>query len=241
MKKLFAILVAITLVASFVYAGDDITPAAKAGATSLNFTFGGLGTFNLGGFGPSAQYPTDPNGDYTSTPAGISLSFFTSNTAAIRIGLQAQYMNKTFPYNGTNGTDGTGSAFAAGVSLDFLGYMGSSNSRVRPYLGGGLLFTLSSNDYKPAVPSGVTQSETKNSQPAGIQAAVVGIAGAEFFIYNEISISAEYQLNVFGIQSLSDTKYTSGIPGDQTQTAKNGSVTQILGFGALGATVHIYF
>ena len=77
MKKLFAILVAITLVASFVYAGDDITPAAKAGATSLNFTFGGLGTFNLGGFGPSAQYPIDRTGDYSwSSRSNQSFTFY---------------------------------------------------------------------------------------------------------------------------------------------------------------------
>ncbi len=237
MKKLFAVLMAIILVASYVYAGDDIIPAAKTGATSLNFTFGGLGAFDFGGVGPSVPVP-DQSGNTSSTPAGISLSFFMSNSAALRIGLQVQYDSKTIPSNLTNGTDGSGSLFAAGLSLDYIGYMASSNSRVRPYLGGGLLFTYSSNDEKDPHASGETQYERKDYQPAGIGAEVVGIVGAEFFIYNEISVSAEYQLNVFGIQSFSDTKTTSG---STTITTKNGSLTEILGFGALGATVHIYF
>ena len=239
MKKLFAILVAITLVASFVYAGDDITPAAKAGATSLNFTFGGLGTFGFGCAGLTSSVQTSSSD--ISVPLGMSISFFSSNSAALRIGLQAQLQSKTLPSNLTNGTDGSESAFAGGLSLDYIGYMGSSSSRIRPYLGAGILFIYSSNDYKPAVASGAPQSETKNTQPAGIAAELRGIVGAEFFIYNEISISAEYQLNLFGIESFADTKYTDGTSGHQQPPIKNGSGTQILGFGTIGATVHFYF
>ena len=39
----------------------NITPKG-AGAKSLNFTFGGLGAFNLGGAGPSVSVP-DQNGN----------------------------------------------------------------------------------------------------------------------------------------------------------------------------------
>jgi opacity protein-like surface antigen len=228
MKKLFAVLVVIALVASFVYAGDDITPSAKAGATSLNFTFGGLGAFNLGEAGPSVPEPV-------SIPAGISVSYFLNNNSAVRVGLQIQYGSETDPYQGTgSGTDGSKSEFGLGISGDYLMYMASS-SRVRPYLGGGLLLTYSSNDIKyPASPN-TTQQEIQNSIPAGVEFQLRGLAGAEFFIYNEMSISAEYQLNLFGIQSYSDTKNT---PGSAT---KNGSRMQILGFNALAATVHIYF
>jgi opacity protein-like surface antigen len=238
MKKLFVVLIAISLMASFAYAGDEMTPAAKAGATSLNFTFGGLGTFNFGCAG--LIYPIQTTASTISVPYGMSVSFFTGNSSALRIGLQVQNQSMTIPSNLTNGTDGSQSQFAAGISLDYVGYMGSINNRVRPYLGLGVLFDYSTNDYKPAVASGVTQPETKNSftNPAGIAAGIRGIAGAEFFIYNEISVSAEYQLNLFGIESFADTKSTFGTI---TTTTKNGSGTQILGFGALGATVHIYF
>ncbi|MGD1044962.1 MAG: outer membrane beta-barrel protein [Bacteroidota bacterium] len=228
MKKLFTVLVAIALIASLAFAGDDITPSAKSGATSLNFTFGGLGAFNLGEAGPSVPQPV-------AIPAGISISYFLNNNNAVRVGLQIQYGSETDPYQGTgSGTDGNRSEFGLGISGDYLMYIASS-SRVRPYLGGGFLLTYSSNDVKYAAGPGATQQEIQNSQPAGVGFQLRGLAGAEFFIYNEMSISAEYQMNLFGIESFSDTKNTPG------STTKNGSQMQILGFQALAATVHIYF
>ena len=66
---------------------------------------------------------------------------------------------------------------------------------------------------------------------------LIGIAGAEFFIYSEISLSAEYQLNVISVSSFSDIQTTVG---GTTYTAKGGSATNILGIGGGWLTLHIY-
>jgi hypothetical protein len=227
MRKILTAVLLAMLVASLAYAGDGVTPAAKAGAVSLNFTFGGLGAFNLGGPGPAPF----------NTPAGISVSFFLSSTDAFRVGLQAQNSSQTIPWTGTvSGTDGSNSAFGLGFSGDYLRYTGTTG-RVRPYLGLGFLATYSTNDHKDAAATGQTQPETQDTQPAGVTFGTRGILGAQFFFFNELSVSAEYQLNLYSLTSYSDTKR---IIGTTTTTTKNGSVTQLFGFGALGATVHIY-
>jgi opacity protein-like surface antigen len=226
MKKILAAVLVMT-VTSLANAGDGVTPAAKAGAVSLNFTFGGLGAFDLAGSGPATF----------SAPAGVSLSFLVSGADALRLGLQVQDQYTTTPYSGTgNGTDGSYSAFSIGFNGDYLRYIGTV-SRVRPYLGAGLLTTFSTNETKsPAAPS-QTQQETQDTQPAGVTFGARGILGAEFFVFDELSVSAEYQLNFYSLTLYSDTKRVSG---NVTTATKNGWNRQLFGFGALGATVHLY-
>jgi len=68
---------------------------------------------------------------------------------------------------------------------------------------------------------------------------LAGFVGAEFFIYPEVSISAEYQLTLFSLTSKSDKVESRKNKTDVT--TKQGSSTQILGFGAANATIHIFF
>jgi opacity protein-like surface antigen len=228
MKQIVAAVLCALLTSTLANAGDSVTPVAKSGAVSLNFTFGGLGAFGLAGSGPAPF----------NAPAGISVSIFLSNPDAVRLGLQIQSVYSTTPYTGTgSGTDGTSSAFGLGFSGDYLRYIGTS-SRVRPYLGLGVLSTYTTNDTKNPVASGQTQLETEDAQPAGVTIGTRGIVGAEFFIYSELSVSAEYQLNLYSVILYSDTKRTIG---NTTTATKNGWGRQLFGFGALGATVHFYF
>jgi hypothetical protein len=53
-----------------------------------------------------------------------------------------------------------------------------------------------------------------------------------------LSISAEYRLNVIELMSASDEE---AITGPVTVTQKGGSATTMLGFGAIGAILQIYF
>jgi opacity protein-like surface antigen len=228
MRKIVTAVLCVVLAGTLANAGDNVTPVAKSGAVSLNFTFGGLGAFDLAGSGPIPF----------NAPAGISLSIFLSNPDAVRLGLQVQSQYNSTPYAGAGtGTDGTSSAFGLGFSGDYLRYIGSS-SRVRPYLGFGVLSTYTTNDTKNPVASGQTQVETEDAQPAGVTIGTRGILGAEFFIYSELSVSAEYQLNLYSVTLYSDTKRTVG---NTTTATKNGWGRQLFGFGALGATVHFYF
>jgi opacity protein-like surface antigen len=213
---------------------QEFKPAAKAGATSFNFTFAGLGAFGIG--------PAGVNG-------GISLSFFLSNDAALRLGLQGILNSSTQPWNDNSGnatnpgTDGTTSSFGLGVGADYLMYASSITPRVKPYLGAGVYVTMNSSSVKPAISDAAgtaTVTETKNGNGnEGLSFGLAGIAGAEFFLYPEISVSAEYQLTLFSLTSKSDRVVS--YKGSPSVTTKQGSATQILGFKTFGATLHIYF
>ena len=234
MKKAFVLIVASLLVLGMARA-QDVQPVVKAGAKSINFTFGGLGTFGLGAAG---------------VRGGISGTYFMTQDAAFRVGLQVFSNSTTTPWNDlttnkTNpGADGSTSSFALGVGVDFLLHFNASTPRVRPYIGAGARVVTQSSDNKPALATASangTLTETKNGSAGdGLTFGFAGIMGAEFFIFSSISISAEYQLNLFSVTSNADQVVSiKGAPSDIT--TKQGSATSILGFGAAGATIHIYF
>jgi outer membrane protein W len=231
MKKIAIALVVVMIASSALFA-QDIQPAAKAGAKSLNFTFAGLGVFGLG----------SPN-----VTGGLGASYFLSNDAALRVGLQIQSTSTTTPWNDvTNsnpGADGKSSTFGFGVTADYLMYMSGMTSRVKPFAGVGVGFMMNSSDVKHAVANNAgngTLLEVKNGTANdGTTFYIAAAMGAEFFLYPELSLSAEYDLNLIGITSLSDA--TTSVKGSPDITTKRGSTTTILGFGAAGATLHIYF
>ena len=234
MKRALALVVASSLVFGMALA-QDVQPVVKSGAKSINFTFGGLGTFGLGAAG---------------VKGGISGSYFLTQESAVRIGLQVFSNSTTTPWNdltanGTNpGSDGSTSTFAFGVGADYLMYINASTPRVRPYFGAGFRVISQSSDSKPAVataaPNG-TLVETKNGTGGdGLTFGFAGILGAEFFIFPAISLSAEYQLNLFSTTSNAD-QVTSIKGASSSVTTKQGSSTSILGFGSAGGSIHIYF
>jgi opacity protein-like surface antigen len=228
MKKAITIVVAAVLVSTVALA-QDVQPVVKAGAKSLNFTFSGFGAFGLGAAGVNG---------------GISGSYFLKEDAALRVGLQVAYNSSTIPWNGVAaGSDGSTSQFGVGVGVDYLAYMNALTPRVKPYVGAGIAFMTQSSDYKPASPNPVpvgNLTETKGGAGNdGTSFGVVGIVGAEFFLYPEISLSAEYQLNVFSMLSKADQ--VNSYQGASSTTTKQGSSTAILGFGSAGAGLHIYF
>jgi opacity protein-like surface antigen len=122
-------------------------------------------------------------------------------------------------------------------------FLNSMSPRVKPYLGAGVGFALNSSDVKYRISNTAingTATETKNGGASdGLVFGLVAILGAEFFVYNEISLSAEYTLGLYQMTSRSDQ--TDSRKGLSDVTTKQGSSYQILGFGAAGATLHIYF
>ncbi len=224
MKKTISVFIAVMLFSGVMFA-QDVQPAVKAGSKSLNFTFGGLGAFGL---------------NATGVNGGLGASYFLSSDAAVRLGLQIRSVSSTIPANpgtGQTGTDGSQSTFTLGIGADYLMYMMGATSRVRPYMGAGFAFSMISDTRKNAVIAPAVQGELKGTG-AGINLGLMGIAGAEFFLYPELSLSAEYTLNLFNMNSPSDLVSTSG---STSVTTKQTSSTTILGFGAAGATLHIYF
>ena len=234
MKRALTLVVASSLVFGMALA-QDVQPIVKSGAKSINFTFGGLGTFGLGAAG---------------VKGGISASYFLTKESALRIGLQVFSNSTTTPWNdfttnGTNpGSDGSTSSFALGFGADYLMYIDASTPRVRPYFGVGARVITQNSDSKPAVataaPNG-TLVETKNGSGGdGLTFGFAGILGAEFFLWPAISVSAEYQLNLFSTTSNAD-QVTSFKGATSSITTKQGTSTSILGFGSAGGSIHIYF
>ncbi len=224
MKKILAVILAVVMMCGVVLAQDVQNLGTKAGDKSMNFTFGGLGSFGIGATGPAG---------------GIGLSYFLGSNAAVRAGLQVRSTSSTIPANpatGQTGTDGSNSSFTLGLSADYLMYMQGATSRVRPYMGAGVGFSMGSTDSKNAVIAPAIQGETKGG--AGITLGLMGIIGAEFYLYPEMSVSAEYTLTLFSMTSPADVVVTSG---STSTTTKQTSSSQILGFGQGGATLHIYF
>ena len=215
MKKVLAILIVGILVCGIAFAQD--APAGnKQGAKSLNFMFGGLGNFGIG----------SPN-----TYGGVSVSYFLSGDAAVRAGLNIGYTSTSQdpPSTVVNGLKQETSDFAVALQTDYLMYMNSASSRVRPYFGGGILFGMMSGTEK-----NTTADEISTG---GIELGVAGVIGAEFYIYNELSLSAEYSVNVIDLVMPSDTEVTNA---GTTVKTPGVSKTTILGFRAVGAALHIY-
>jgi opacity protein-like surface antigen len=229
MKKALALFTSLFIVATTL-SSQELKPVAKAGARTLNFSFTGLGSFGLTGEGYNG---------------GIGVSYFKDSDVAFRLGIQASYHSETSPWNSVNNTMGTDNKFTTtsfGGNFDYLTYIEGITTRVRPYWGPGVGVTYSSSDNKFSnslnAPDG-TFIETKNMSGGGLSFGFHGILGAEFFVYPEISLSAEYQVNLFTYYSRFDRVDIRKNQPDVT--TKQGNVFDILGIGAGGASLHIYF
>ena len=232
MKRVVLTLLALSLSGSAAIA--QVTPAVKKGAKSLNFTFGGIGTFGLAGTGPAG---------------GVGISYFLNPSAAVRVGLQVRKYHRTLSFNGgagATGVDGSDEGMQVGGAVDYLRYMNGATSRVRPYFGVGVGIMNVSNSTQPAAATGVTPTQTKNATggiPAGF--ANPGMTfdahlnlGAEFFLFNEVSVAGEYVLNAFSRSSPADQQVINGAT---TTTTRGNAVSTVFGFGTAGASVRIYF
>ena len=224
MKRLSLVVTVILIFALNAFA-QDVKPAVGTGSKSLNFTFDGLGTFGLNGTGPWG---------------GLGVSYFLDENTAVRIGWQVGYKDSTILYtNIGSGTDGGKSDLMLGFGGDYLMYMNGATSRVRPYMGAGIEMVFSSTNYTYAISSSAGTGVPTEIKSGSLSLNLHAVAGAEFFIYPELSLSAEYGLNLFDYQKNKNTEYL--YKNVSSVTVKNGSTITILGFGAAGATLHIYF
>jgi opacity protein-like surface antigen len=210
---------------------QDVSPSLGAGSKAMLFTFSGLSFLGANAF-----------------DGGFGAKYYLAGPLALRAGLQFTVANQDIPANppaGVTGTDGsrsaTGYGISAAVEYHFL------TTRVSPYVGGGLSFNNLTTETKSAVIAPATQTITKNSQTAvaingtnytaGMNLGVGGLAGVEFFVTKEISLSGEYQLG-YTMTSHPDQEVTNG---NTTVTTQVGGGTTI-GIGAVGAlTLAVYF
>jgi len=223
MKKILLVALAILVIGSVSY-GQDVVPNLTAGSKALVFTFGGLSNLAANNFS-----------------GGFGAKYYLSSSMAVRGVLQFSSAGTTTPANpatGDVGVDGETSNTTIGVGGAVELHMGSG--RVSPYLGGGVGFSTTSTESKnpaTATPPAVPVQTTVKNNNAPTTFTVYAMAGFEFFLWKEASLSGEYRIG-FSSSSLKDVETTTGAT---TTTVKQGSSSTI-GIAAQGALVlAVYF
>lgn len=226
-SRLLAGLLGVAFLGSVAFA-QDVTPSIGAGSKAMLFTFSGLNALGANAY----------NG-------GLGAKFFVTAPIAIRASLQFMTANEKVPAD-PSGTDGSISGTTMGISAG--GEYHLTMARVSPYVGAVLGFsTTSTKNETSIVPPATTNIVVKNDLAgeniggiafaAGNALGIAGLAGAEFFITKELSLSAEYQLG-YTLISQYDQERTVA---NTTFKTKAGSISTI-GISAVGAlTLAIYF
>jgi opacity protein-like surface antigen len=197
---------------------QSISPNLTKGTESLLFSFGGFSNLTAGNF-----------------DGGIGAKYYFKDRAALRLGVQIATADQDIPANpgpGQQGTDGEASGSRLGVSAALELHRGTGRANV--YLGGGVGFSKASTEVKsPVIGPSTNQTIVKNDRNgesingitflAGTGFNLFALAGAEFFLFQEVSLAAEYRLG-FAKLSRSDEEVTSG---NQTTTTKVGASSGI--------------
>ena len=229
------LLVTLFFLCTLAFAQDESKTSIAGGAKALIFEFDGLANLSADSY-----------------EGGIGGKIFFNKSLALRVGFNFDRSSETRPANPDAdevGIDGeyVSSSFGllAGIEIHT-----NSKSRVSPYFGGGLGFNKSSVENKlpdtyPDV-TGATSYRQINEQTGNYEFGIFGLAGAEFFLVKEISLSAEYNFTiVFYNDGDIKTKYvvTAGDPGfipdDDTTKGNSG---WLIGTNARGRLIlSIYF
>jgi hypothetical protein len=210
MTKLNILLILIILICSIssVQAGD---PYFKKQSKALLFEFSGLDNLGANSF----------NG-------GIGGKYFINNRMAVRGSLQFMTIDETIPFQGTGGFDGEAQADRFGISAAIEVHF--DTSRVNPYFGGGLGIAFTSTESRTAEADPTDQVVIKNDTDGefgyygGTEFTLFGMIGVEIFIFDKLSLAAEYRLG-YGNNSRKDMEVTQG---NTTTTFEQGSIK---GFG----------
>ena len=232
MRSSIKALVVVCVLAMSVEA-QEVVPATGAGARAVLFSFSGLATLGAGNF-----------------DGGVGARYFLSDALAVRGGVRFATAGQDIPANpaaGNTGIDGSRSATVIGVSgaVEFR----MAKKRVSPYFGGGASLTMTSTESKsdeqgaPPPVQTVVKNDTGGENVDGVfyrsgtTLAIFGMFGVEFFVYNEMSLSAEYRLG-YAMTSRPDEETTVG-PVTTTVQAGGGSTLGFTNGGAL--TLSVYF
>ncbi len=210
MTKSGIVLILVILISSFssVQARD---PYFKKQSKALLFEFSGLDNLGANSF----------NG-------GFGGKYFINNRMAIRGSLQFMTIDEAFPFQGTGGVDGKAQAKRYGISAAIEVHF--DTSRVNPYFGGGLGIAFTSTESRTAEADLADQIIIKNDRDGefgyygGTEFALFGMIGVEIFIFDKLSLAAEYRLG-YGNNSRKDMEVTQG---NTTTTFEQGN---IIGFG----------
>lgn len=173
MKKLLFVIVAVVIITNLAFAGDENTPKTKVDDKAWLFSLGGLSNLSAGNF-----------------MGGVGGKYYISDKNAIRLSLGFVSTNTTIKYTGAAGTGSDEKISGTGFSLApaYLHVL-SADGPVAPYIG--VQFSLALGSTTDENPGFVSNNKIKNSSTTF---GVAGVAGVEWFPWQNISFGAEYQL-----------------------------------------------
>jgi hypothetical protein len=230
------LLFSLIFLCTIVFAQEESKTSIAGGAKALIFEFDGLDNLSANSY-----------------EGGIGGKIFFSNSLALRVGFNFDRISEEYPANPSavqRGVKGeyVETAFGIGAGIEIHT---RSKSRVSPYFGGGFEFMHGSSEYKP-----VTYYPDIDDYPAtrivtertGIyEFNLLGVIGAELFVLKELSLSAEYVINI-GFYGDGDVKRTEvAVSGDPDPTVaesytEKGDSGWMIGTNARGRLIlSIYF
>ncbi|HRI46157.1 MAG: outer membrane beta-barrel protein [Ignavibacteriaceae bacterium] len=216
MKKLLVVALLLVMSANF-----NIFAQPVSGSKAILFQFSGLSFLQANEF-----------------EGGAGAKYFLNNRIAVRGLVKFSNSSSVTPWNGVSaGNDGESSTTMLGLGAAVQYYM--TIGEMSPYFGGGAAFSTTSSETKSAYPNGGSQTVTKDDPAtnAGTRIDVYALLGVEYFIKENISLSAEYRLG-YGSLSRADYSITSG---GTTTTTKQGSSSS-LGINSQGLlTIAFYW
>jgi opacity protein-like surface antigen len=205
MKKFLFVLFAVMLLVQLASAGDDSNPKSKSGDKAWLFTLNGLSNLGAGNF-----------------MGGVGGKYYISDGNSLRIGLGFATSTTTTKYTGAPGGGSDQKVTGTGFSIT-PGFIHNINSSgpVLAYIGAQVsLGTGSATNENPGF---VTNNKIHDSNTTF---GVAGIAGVEWFAWNNISLAAEYQL------AYTSTSGTHEVTVGGTTTSTDNPTTNGFGLGS---------
>jgi len=226
-KKIALILVLFTCIS---FAQKDHDPFMYSGSKAVLFSFDGLSTLRANSF-----------------DGGVGMKFFLTPPMALRFGVQVGMSGSTTPAPVTPALpvsiDGTTSSTTIGAEAALEYHL--TTSRLSPYMGGGVGFSMSTNERKPyagpAAAGTVLYQETyKNEAGANTTINFFVLMGVEYFIVDAVSLSAEYRLG-YNLSNPKDEEYTPAVANPTTVTRKGTSSHSLYLMSTGLLTLAVYF
>lgn len=226
------ILFTLIFLCSIVFGQEESKTSIAGGAKALVFEFDGLAYLSADSY-----------------EGGIGAKMFFNNKLALRFVLNFDRISEEEPANPPTGFDGAkgeyvSTSFGLGAGIE---YHLRSKARVSPYFGGGFGFARVSSEDKPDAIwfSGTDTYRTITTRTGGYNFDLMGVIGAELFIMKEVSLSAEYLLNM-RFYSEGDIEYTyvvlHGTPATPDSYTTKGTSGWSIGTGSRGRLIlSIYF
>ncbi|MFQ3598294.1 MAG: outer membrane beta-barrel protein [Chloroherpetonaceae bacterium] len=159
---------------------QEITAKTKHQDAALLFQFNGFGNLTTGGLG-AVETPTDASGASTTIINGIGVKYYTAENVAARA---------TFTFareTASQAQSGSISEFtetSTGIGVEGGVEVHLHNKRLSPYFGGLIGYSKGS----------FSRTQGGNEVSASRSGfGIAGILGAEFFLFEQVSLAAEYR------------------------------------------------